>query len=198
MGNKSDKRKQQELERQAAEDRRRLNELLAQAAQPKPLETAQETEALKWLRQTSGSEGPLDIKNLSAMKPHLGLYEAASQRQSSDRMGQGLLQMGASNSNPMLGQLLRSQSEDVRQQQAAGGLENAYRLTDAQMRGNIMPLLGLQQNRSMGLAGMASGNSQNSTQAWANFRPAPSFWQNLLMAGVSGGAQVGAAFMGRP
>lgn len=171
---------------------------MQQAAAPKPLETALDTQSLDWINQTSGKNGPLDITTLSAMKPNLGLYNAASRRQEGDRMGRGLLQMGAQNTNPLLGQLLRSQQDDERQQSAVGGLENAYRMTDASMRGNILPLLGLQQNRTMGLAGMASGNSQNSTAQWANFKPAPSFWQQLLFQGMGAAGQAGAAYMGKP
>lgn len=198
MGNKSDKEKQRRLEQQQAEDRARLNALLAQAAAPKPVETAVDTQTLEWLNQTSGKNGPLDVQNLTAMKPHLSLYDTASRRQQGDRMGLGALQMGAQGSNPMLAQLLKSQQEDQRQQEAAGGLENAYRMTDASMRGSIFPMLGLQQNRSMGLAGMASGNSQASTNAWSQFRPAPSLWSQILLAGIGGAGQVGAAYAGRP
>ena len=198
MSNKSDKKKQAALEAQQAADRARMDAYMAQAAAPKPLETALDTQSLDWLNATSGKNGPLDITSLSAMKPNLALYDAASKRQTGERMGLGALQLGAQGSNPMLSQLLRSQQDDQRQQDAAGGLENAYRLTDAQMRGSIMPLLGLQQNRTMGLAGMASNASGQSTSQWANFKPAPSFWSQLLMQGIGAAGQVGAAYAGRP
>jgi hypothetical protein len=197
VGKKDDKKKQALLEEQQRADRARMDAYMAQAAAPKPLETALDKQSLDWINQTSGENGPLDITSLSAMKPNLALYDNASRRQSGERMGLGALQLGAQGSNPMLSQLLRSQQDDQRQQDAAGGLENAYRMTDASMRGNIMPLLGLQQNRTMGLAGMASGNSANSTNAWSNFRPAPSFWSQLLMGGLGAGAQLGSAYIGR-
>jgi hypothetical protein len=198
MSNKSDKRKQEELERQAAADRAARDRAMTVAAAPTPLESAYDKERLDWMDQTSGKAGPLDISTLKGMGPSLGLYNAASQRQQGERMGLGALRLGEQGSNPMLGQLLRSQQEDERQQAAAGGLENAYRMKDAEMRGSIMPLLGLQQNRTMGLAGMTSGNAANATGQWASFRPAPSFWQQLLMAGVSGASQVGSAMAGAP
>lgn len=198
MSNKSDKKKQAVLEQQQAEDRRRMNELLAAATAPKPVETALEKEQLGWMNQTSGKEGPLDITSLRGLKPSLALYNSASQRQQGDRQGTGLFQMGAQGSNPMLAQLLKQQSEDQRQQDAAGGLENAYRLTDAQMRGSMLPLLGMQQNRSMGLASLGTNAAGNSTAQWANFRPAPSFWQQLLMQGIQTGGQVAGAMAGKP
>lgn len=197
ISNKKDKQKEALLQQQQAEDRRRMELLMTQAAAPRPVETALEKEQLNWMDQTSGKNGPLDITSLTAMKPNLALYDAASKRQQGERMGIGALQMGANGANPMLGQLLRQQSDDQRQQDAAGGLENAYRLTDASMRGNMLPLLGMQQSRSMGLAGMASGNSNQSTNTWANFKPAPSFLQNLLMTGFGAAGQIGAAYAGK-
>lgn len=198
MSNKSDKNKQQELERQAAADRAAREQFIAVAAQPKPLETAYDQERLGWLNATSGKDGPIDVTKLPGMGPSYGLYDAASERQEGQRMGIGALGLGAQNTNPGLGHLLRQQSEDQRQQDAAGGLENAYRLKDAEMRGSILPLLGLQQNRTMGLASLASGNASNATNQWASFRPEPSPWLKLLAGGLNAAGQVGAAYAGRP
>lgn len=189
MGKNSDKKKQQELERQAAADRAQRDALITTAAAPRPLETAYDTERLDWLNATSGKNGPVDVTKLPGMGPSWGLYDAASKRQDNERLGIGALRMGAESANPGLTQLLRSQSDDQRQQAAAGQFENAYRMKDAEMRGSVLPLLGLQQNRTMGLASLASGNSANATNAYTNFRPAPSFWQTLLMSGVQGAAQ---------
>lgn len=191
MSNKSDKEKQRRLEQQQAEDRARQQQLITAAAQPKPVESALETEQLSWLNATSGKDGPIDVTKLPGMGASWGLYDQAANRQQGERMGIGALRLGAQGANPNLSRLLQEQSANERQQSAAGQFENAYRLKDAEMRGSVMPLLGLQQNRSMGLAGLASGNANASTNAWANFRPQPSFWQNLLMSGISGASQVG-------
>lgn len=198
MGNKKDQQKQSLLQQQQAEDRARQQQYMTTAAAPSALELSQQKETQDWMDATSGKNGPLDITSLSAMKPNLALYDNASRRQSGERMGIGALQMGAQNTNPGLTQLLRSQQDDQRQQNASGQLENAYRMTDAQMRGNIMPLLGLQQNRTMGLAGMASNSSQNSTNQYANFRVQPSFWQQMLMQGMGAAGQAAAAYVGKP
>jgi hypothetical protein len=192
MKDRTDKNKLAELERQQAADRAAQQAALAAATAPKPVETALETEQTNWLADTSGKNGPIDIATMRGMGPSVNLYQGAAQRQQGERMGRGLIQMGAQNTNPGLGALLRQQSDDQRQQEAAGGLEAAYRMKDAEMRGSIMPLLGLQQQRTMGLAGLTSNQSQNSTNQWTNFRPAPSIWSNLLMAGIQGAAGVGA------
>ena len=184
MSNKSDKEKQRRLEQQQAEDRARQQQLITAAAQPSPLETAYNQERLGWLNATSGQNGPIDVTKLPGMGPSYGLYDAAANRQQGERMGIGALRLGAQGSTANLASLLQHQSTNERQQQAAGQFENAYRYKDAEMRGSIMPLLGLQQNRSMGLASLGSNNANASTSAWANFRPAPSFWQQLLLGGI--------------
>jgi hypothetical protein len=196
MTSKTDKAKQAELERQAAAERAAKDAAMAAAAAPKPVETALDKENLDWINGTSGKDGPVDYSKLSAL--NFDLYGKASQRQEGERMGIGALQLGQQGSNPMLSQLLRSQQDDQRQQDASGGFETGVRMKDAQVRGNLLPLLSLQQNRSMGLAGMASNNSQNSTNSWANFRPAPSIWAQLLQQGFGAAGQIGAAYAGAP
>jgi hypothetical protein len=113
-------------------------------------------------------------------------------------MGIGALRMGMDGDNSGLSTLLASQEQAHREQDAAGQLENAFAVKDAEMRDSMMPILGLQQNRTMGLAGLSNNASQNSTNQWASFRPRPSVWQNLLMSGLQGAAQVGSAYAGRP
>lgn len=196
MGNKSDKKKQEELARQQAEDRARQQALLAAAAQPKPVETAVENQQLDWINTTSGKNGPIDVTKLPGMGPSYGLYDSAVNRQQGERMGIGALRLGAQGSSPNLSRLLQEQSTNQRQQSAAGQFENAYRFKDAEMRGSVLPLLGLQQSRSMGLAGLASGNANASTNTWANFRPQPSFWQNLLMTGIGGASSAARTMYG--
>ena len=197
MPNRSDKKKQKALEDQAAADRAARDRAITTASVPTPLESAYDKERLDWMNATSGKDGPLDVTKLPGMGPSLGLYNSASQRQQGERMGLGALRLGQDGSNPMLGQLLRSQQDDERQQAAAGGLENAYRMKDAEMRGSIMPLLGLQQNRTLGLAGIQSGNANQASDRYTSFRPAPSFWSQLLMTGIGAAGQVGAAYAGR-
>ena len=192
MKDKDDKKKAKLLETQQIEDRKRMNEFMATAAKPGRVETNLENEQVNWQDTTSGKNGPLDVRNLSALKPHLNLFDQASQRQEGERMGTGLFRMGAQNTNPLMGQALRSQQDAERQQAASGGLENAFRMTDANMRGSMMPLMGLQQNRTLGLAGMGSNTSAQSTQASTNFRPGDSFWGSLIKQGIGGATQIGA------
>jgi hypothetical protein len=189
MNNHDDQKKQEELRRQQEADRLRALEREQQAAAPKPVETAIENEQLGWLNQTKAPD--FDVTHLNALTPQLSLYNHAKARADSQRMGIGALRMGMGEGDGSgLSSLLASQQDAHREQDAAGQLENAFAAKDADMRGSVMPLLGLQQNRTMGLAGLGNNASQNSTSQWASFRPRPSVWQNLLMAGVQGAAGV--------
>jgi hypothetical protein len=198
MGNGADKEKQRRLEQQQAEDRARQLALMTTASQPTELETAASKEKLDWLNATSGKSGPIDVTKLPGMGASWGLYDQASKRKSGERMGIGALRLGAQGSDPNLTNLLEQQSNDQRQQDASGAFENAYRYKDAEMRGSIMPLLNLSQNRTMGLASLGSNNANASTSAWSNFRPAPSIWQQMLLSGISGGSNVASAYVGKP
>lgn len=198
MSNKKDQQKQALLQQQSAEDRAREQAALTAASAPSPLEKTYETGVQNYLDDTSGANGPVDFTKVRGLGLAAGLYNNASQRQQGERMGIGALQLGAQGQNPELGQLLRQQSSDERQQAASGQFENAVRMKDAQVRGDVLPLLGLDQNRSLGIASLSSGNANNSTNQYANFRPAPSFWQQLLLTGIGGAAQVGAGLAGNP
>jgi len=155
--------------------------------QKSPLELQREQESLDWMNQTKGPE--FDVTKLNALTPQLSLYNHAKAGQEGERLGIGALRMGQMGDNSGLAALLASQQQAHREQDAAGQLENAFAAKDAEMRGSVMPLLNFQQGRSMGLASLASGNANNSTAAWANFRPAPSFWQKLLLQSAQNGAQ---------
>jgi hypothetical protein len=106
----------------------------------------------------------------------------------------------------MLAQLLNRQSNDMRSQEAAGGLERAVRMRSAEVNRSALPLAEFGQDRRMGLAGLASnnanaaaGNAANASNAYLNFlmRPRrPSIWQTLLQSGLGAAGQVGAAYMG--
>lgn len=196
MTNRDDKKKQEELSRQQEEDRRRALEREQQAAAPKPVETEMEKEQLGWLAQTKAPD--FDVTKLNALTPQLSLYNHAKAGQEGQRMGLGALRMGMGEGDGSgLSTLLASQQQAHREQDAAGQLENAFAAKDAEMRGSVMPLLGLQQNRTMGLAGLGNNASQNSTNQWASFRPRPSIWSQLLMQGVSNAQQgAQAAMMG--
>lgn len=167
---------------------------------PDPLEERLRARDMSWMDWESGENGPRDVMN-APLGAGLDLYSNAARRQEGERHGIGALALGAQGSNPMLSQLLKQQSEDQRQQEAAGGLEQAVRMKSAEVNRSALPLAEFAQGRRMGLASLASGNAANSTNAYLQFlsRPKrPSFWQQLLMGGLGAAGQMGSAYLGRP
>ena len=155
---------------------------------PTPMEERETARAMQWREQT---EGGTDVRNLTALKPHLNLFDAATNEQQNDRKGTGILQLGAQNANPNQAAALDTYYKYKRQQDAAGQLENAYNATDAQMTGQITPMLMQMANqRQMGRAGIA----QNAYQSYLHRPKKPSFLEQLL----SGGFSVASALAGRP
>lgn len=61
--------------------------------------------------------------------------------------------------NPNLAAALKSQEGRSREQEAAGGLEQAFRSKDASIRGETLPYLGMQQDKNMNLMNMLNNRS---------------------------------------
>lgn len=191
---------QERLRQQQAQQQAQQTQFIQAASTPDPLEERMRARDTNWLDWEEGKNGPRDVMN-APLGAGLDLYTNAARRQTGERMGIGALRLGMNESNPMLSQLLNQQSEDTRQQEAAGGLEQAVRLKSAEVNRSALPLAEFAQSRRMGLASLASGNAANSTNAYLSFltRPKrPSFWQTLLQSGLGAAGQVGAAYMGRP
>lgn len=196
--------------RQAEEQARRAREQQAQATQymqtaapPDPVEAFINAENLGFLEDSTGKSGPVDVTRMRGMAPHYGLYNAAINRQNADKQGTGLMRMGQAGSNPNLAALISQNRGDRQRQEAGGQLENAFAMKNAEVRGSIMPLLGLGQNRRMGLAGMASGNA-NAMQGFANqsrglasqLAMSSGFFNSNLFNQMMGGAQRAATGFG--
>jgi hypothetical protein len=178
----------------------RANEAIAPAAIEDPLTQRFRDADTRWLDLTEGKSGPIDFSKSPELGVALGNYEAAKNAQGQERMGLGALQMGSQGSNPGLAQLLKQQSQDHLQQDAAGQLQDAVKMKDAEVRGSLLPLADFSQNRRMGIASLqtgresaAFGNQQNATNAYSQFltRPQPqSFWKSLLLSGIGGASQI--------
>lgn len=186
-----EKRAQREAEERARQQQAQQTQFIQAANVPDPLEERLRERDTKWLDWESGASGPRDVIN-APLGAGLDLYTNAARRQSGERFGIGALALGAQGSDPNLSQLLKQQSEDVRQQEAAGGLEQAVRMKSAEVNRSALPLAEFAQGRRMGLASLASGNAANATNAYLQFLARPrrqSFWQQLLLQGVGGAAQ---------
>lgn len=194
-------------ERRAQEQAQIQRQLITIAQAEDPLETRLRERDMSWLDWSEGKTGPLDVSKAPGLGPSLGLYESAARGQQGERMGIGALRMGLDASNPNLSALLNEQAKARREQEAAGGLERAVAMKDAEVNRSALPLAAFAQDRRMGLASLASGNANTSQGQYLGFlanRPQrPSFWRTLSQSfggslGSSAGQFVGsgAGFFG--
>lgn len=184
------------LQRQQQQALETQNRLMTQAETPDPLAERLRAQRMSWLDATEGRNGPVDVTKLEGMAPYLDLYNRGRAKREGERQGIGVLQMGVNASNPDLAARIAEQRGAEREQEAAGAFSNAYNMKDAEMRGSIMPLLGLQQNRDLGLAGLSSSNYNNATDQYLRLltRPRqPSMWGSILGGALNAGGMIGAA-----
>jgi hypothetical protein len=197
---RAEREAEERARQQQIQQQQQAQQFITAANVPDPLEERLRARDTAWLDWESGASGPRDVRN-APLGAGLDLYENASRRQEGERFGIGALALGQHASNPMLAQLLKQQSEDQRQQEAAGGLEQAVRLKSAEVNQSALPLAEFAQGRRMGLASLASGNANDSTNAYLQFLARPRrqpFWQQLLLTGVQAGGSVASSYMGRP
>lgn len=183
MGNSADKKKQQQLADQQQADRALFLQSFNKASEQSPLQKRLEQGNLDWLDWEQGKgtfEGkPLDVMNAPGLGPSLSIFNRAKAGQQGERQGIGALRMGLNASDPGLTANLAEQSKLRREEDASGALENAVASKDAEVQGSSLPLIGLDQSRAMGLAGLAGNQAGNSTSLWSQFRPRPGFFGTL-------------------
>ena len=188
-------RRLEDLQRQ---QQQQTQQFLTVAQQEDPLESRLRQRSMDWLdwgegRGADGTTQPLDVRRAPGLGPSLGLFDAARRGQQEERHGIGALRMGAQGTNSDLANLLTEQRSARREQDAAGQLEGAVATRQAEATGSALPLVNLAQNRRMGLAGLASGASQDTLGTMTQFvgrqRRRP-FWQEMALAGWSQGASL--------
>lgn len=180
--NGNDRRQQEVLARQQAEDRRLFLDAYNRANAPDPLEERRRASSLAFLDSVEGKNGPFDVTKTPGMEPYLDLYKRAKEGQAADaNTDTGLFQLGATGGSPNLVSRMREQNNLRREEKAAGDLSEAFSGKYAEVTGNTVPfLMRHRQSRDMGLTDTASGRSTASTSLWANFRPRPSIWAQML------------------
>jgi hypothetical protein len=171
-------------------------QFFTQAAAPDPLTERLRASRLEWLDATEGRSGPLDVSKLKGMAPYLDLYNRGRAKREGERVGIGALQMGVQGQNPELAARIAEQRSTEREQESAGAFENAFRLKNAEMTDSVMPLIGMQTSKDMGLASLASGNSNAAQDRYLQYLLRPRrqpFWQQALMGGMQAGAGMATA-----
>jgi hypothetical protein len=201
--NKGDKKKEEDLKKASDADRAASNAALNTAAQPSALQAMREGELTRWMnwRNSTGEfEGkPFDVMNAPGFAPQLGLYRRAKAGQDAQRMSQGLITMGSNSASPEYVANLKAQRDAQREQDAAGALQESVALRDAEVNQSALPLMELTQSRNMGIAGLRTGQAQQSQGMWAAYRPRPGFWNQMGGAFAQGvGSAAGQLVGGGP
>jgi hypothetical protein len=202
MKNKDDKRKDEELRRQQEADRAASNAALTTAAAPSPLQAAEEEDALNFRNWEQGKGAyagqPIDVMNAPGLGPSLSLYRRARAGQQGERAGIGALRLGLNASDPGMAANLAEQSNLRRDQDAAGALEEAVAAKTAEAHNSVLPLIQLNQSRALGVAGLRSGQAQQTQGLWSQYRVRPGWGANLLNGLVQGAAGTASAYAGNP
>lgn len=159
--------------------------------QPSELEKKQNERVLGFINDVDSGK---DVKDIKYVSPYFNLYNNAKNTQNQERLGSGALQLG-SQSNPNYVARMREVNSERRQQEAAGQLSNAFNAAYSDATNQQIPFLtGLSEQRHAGKTQANSGLYQTLLH-----RPKQTpFWQQLVLAGISGGAQVAGAAAGRP
>lgn len=153
---------------------------------PSPLEIEQNNRILKFNRQRDNGT---DIKDIDAVSPYYNLFEGAKRNQENSMVGTGALALAGDTNRSKDAGRLQQQMQSEKEQNAAGMLYNAYNQTDANLNNQGNFLIGVDQQRKSGRAGMAQQMYQTELHKPKN----TPWWQTAL--GVGG--QVGSAAIKR-
>lgn len=167
--------------------------------EPSELEKRLSADALQFLDDTSGKNGPMDITKVQGMSPYLDLFNRAKSRGGEERYGTGALALAGENSGGW-GKLLKQHSQMRREEEAGGQLSNAFAMRNAEVRGSALPLANMYNQRNQAGAQTALGGMGQAGNTWMGFRQTQKqpFWQQLLMGGMQAAGGMASAYMGNP
>lgn len=92
--------------------------------------------------------------------------------------------------------MLSEQRKAHAQQDAAGGLERAFSLRNAEVRGSALPLIGIGQARNATSLGALSGLYGGAADRRNQLAMRPGFWEQLALAAVGSAGQAAGAYLG--
>lgn len=196
MGNSADKKKQQLLQDQQAKAEAERTAAIAAANKPSELESAVEKS-----RQEDINYFNRDTPDYSVAPKGMidsTVFQRAALNRLRSRTATGGAQMGAAGADPTLLALNRERNDAETAQE--GGANYATQLADRRTEayGGSDALINLQASRALNLAGLATSHEGTASTNYANFKPAPSIWAQLALAGVGAAGAVGAAYAGKP
>ncbi|MGI8656490.1 MAG: hypothetical protein ACR2LC_14885 [Pyrinomonadaceae bacterium] len=190
------KQKEQGAQQRATQDRAQQLQLMADAMKPTPLQTEVENSRLADVKYFNNPVP--DYTTAPAGMIDSTAFQRGALQKLQERTATGGSQMGAYGQDANLLTLNRERNNTAIAEQGAGQYASNLASRRAEAFGGAEGLMSLNLQRSLGLTGMANNNANASQQAYMNFKPAPSLWANLLMAGVQGATGIASAYAGRP
>lgn len=122
-----------------------------------------------------------DIKDISALNPYYQIYQGAVNQQQNDRRSNGIIDL-ARGGNPAQAQAYDTYMKYKQQQDAAGGLEQAFSAANADMNNTGFQYAQLANSRNLGKAGL----SQQAYSTYLNRPKGPSVLDRVLQFGKLG------------
>jgi hypothetical protein len=157
---------------------------------PSALEQATEKEKTDWMSQTNSPD--FDITKVSGMSPYLNLFNRAKANNLSDETPLPAAASWGGTPNASLSAALASQGSRQREQEAAGGLQAGYAAKNASVRGDVLPFLGLQQDRNLSLINALNNRSMGLYGMYGNSISQMSPFMRFLLSGAQGAGQAAA------
>lgn len=193
MSNRSDKEKQEQLNRQQQQLNQEAVADRAAAREPSALDKEAESQALGWFnflkdpnRDFSKAPMPFDISEDGAA----GAEE--------ERTALGAMRFGSAAADPNLQAVIKANIQERRAQRRGQALESAVARYDSMMRAMAGDVSARDQQRRMGLAGTTTNAGADALNTFASFSPRPHWGLSLATAAIAGGSSALGSYLGRP
>lgn len=155
---------------------------------PSPLEEKRNARTMKFL---DDFEGGKDVKDIDAVRPYYDLFQNAKNSQKNQMIGRGVVALGRNGNADSQVSDLDKYVQAQREQDAAGMLYGATNQAYGDALGESQYLIGVDQQRKAGRAGLAA----NMYQTVLHRPERKPLWERLLGMGVGAGATIASAGM---
>lgn len=188
MSNKSDKKKQDQLNQQQQQLNAEAAAARTAASTPGPVEQAQTDQTMGWFNFLK------DPNRDFSKTPGMAFDDAGEEGAAGaeeERTALGAMRFGAAGADPNLQAVLKANIQERRAQRKGQALESAVSRYDQLMRAQAGGLASMDESRRMGLAGMETTAGGNALNNYAQFQVRPHWGLALATAGIAG---LGSAF----
>ena len=185
MSNKSDKKKQEELQKRNVQLETEATADRAALREPSALDKEAESQSLGWFNFLKDPNRDFS----KAPMPFDGTAEDGAAGAEEERTALGAMRFGSASADPNLQAVLKANIQERRAQRRGQALENAVSRYDSMMRGMAGDVAARDLARRQGAAGITTNSAENSLNTWAAFQPRPHWGLTLAAAGIAGASQ---------